>query len=97
MAFATFVGQAAAGPPIRVLSCVLNGACCGGAAPYYGEINLGTPGRPAITYGCYKDAACTQKIAICSPAACCGGTGSCVTPSDGTWKCYSDASCNTPC
>ena len=85
LAFATFVGEAAAGhkkpPPPQ---CILNGGCCGGSAwPYY---------NPATPDLCYYSATCSAPGYACvHSTACCGGTGYC-----GGSTCYADI-CHTPC
>jgi hypothetical protein len=65
LAFATFVGETAAGNP----SCVLNGGCCAGQYPYF----------KASERRCFPDSKCKQFTAsLCTPSNCCGGSGSCV-------------------
>jgi hypothetical protein len=87
LAFATFVGEAAASGTARW---ILNGGCCGGANPYLLQekvrsnwVNVG-----CTTYG--------QLVVVFCPASpnCCAGTGYC--GGDGT-VCYSDSRCTTPC
>jgi hypothetical protein len=85
MAFAAFVGEAAAGDP----NCVYLGGCCGGACPYY------RPAKGSNLGACYSDPKChvgSCGACFASPA-CCGGTGSC---NFGT-TCYSDGGCDFPC
>jgi hypothetical protein len=84
LAFATFVGEAAAGQG----QCIKGGACCGPGVYYL------TSKRRNNVPGCYADAACTQPYTGCfASAACCGGTGYCglVGPAGGV-ACYP---CNT--
>jgi hypothetical protein len=82
MAFATFVGEAAAKhKPPPPSQCILNGGCCGGAYPYL-----------AVDSGiCCSDSRCLIG-GICTVSNCCGGAGSCANG-----QCWSDNSCGTPC
>jgi hypothetical protein len=64
LAFATFVGKAAADGS---RSCIYLGGCCGGASPYYSVLHQ----------RCCFDPKCKQPDAICVSSTCCGGRGSC--------------------
>jgi serine/threonine protein kinase len=83
LAFATFVGEAAAGNP----KCVYLGGCCWGAYPYYNQSER----------RCFPDSKCKQfTAALCTPSNCCGGangTNSCA----GGGTCFSDPGCSIPC
>src|SRR5439155_25105762 len=88
---AFFVGGLAAGkppkppPPNPVVSCTLNGGCCGGAFPYLG---VDSAGRSF----CSSDPQCGVRY-LCVPSTCCNGGGSCA---GGTNR-FSDGACNTLC
>jgi hypothetical protein len=86
MAFATFVGAAAAHQRPRVVSCVLNGGCCGGGlAPYLLTFSDGTQ-------RCTSNCTNTGGV-LCANSTCCGGRGGCYLGVN----CYADDSCNVRC
>jgi hypothetical protein len=86
------VGVARSGLPVGVVSCVLNGGCCGGDFPYL-RTNI---------YGqqeCCKYATCNIGL-VCAPSpACCNGAGYCGHgTSSRPMACYSDRNfCTVPC
>jgi hypothetical protein len=89
VAFATFVGQAAAGND----RWILNGGCCGGRFPYLLQRKI---------RGNWLNIGCTRQgegIAIgCADSPnCCGGTGYCTLGAGGAMVCFSDLNCNTLC
>jgi hypothetical protein len=83
MAFATFVGTAAADQP----SCVLNGGCCGGG--HFPYLNTDVHGKTS----CWNDSRCRVLQAACADSKCCNSGGGCwlgVT-------CYQDTGCDILC
>jgi hypothetical protein len=88
MAAALFVGAAAADhrPRVTVISCVLNGGCCGGGlAPYLLTFSDGT-------HRCTSNCTYTGGV-LCANSTCCGGRGGCYLGVN----CYADDSCNVRC
>ena len=84
------VGVARSGLPYGVVSCVLNGGCCGGDFPYlrtniYGE------------QSCCKYATCNIGLS-CAPSNRCNGGGYCrYGTSSYPMAAFSDSHCTVPC
>jgi hypothetical protein len=91
LAFATFVGEAAAAQNSRW---ILNGGCCGGQTPYELQIRSRRNGD-WVPIGCTTNG---SGIGVsCAPSPnCCGGTGFC-NWTGAAWVCYSDGFCHTAC
>jgi hypothetical protein len=87
LALTTFVTGVHAAP---VITCIKNGGCCGGFAPYLRLID-------GVPNSCCKKAPCNPALlcgcAACSASTCCNGGGYCHGIES---KCYKDA-CSTPC